>query len=281
MPAPHRRRVGDFTVTTISEGTSRFAIAGLMRAPAGTFRDAAGLAPDGSIRLGFNFLHIAGPGVSALVDTGFGDRDPHGASAYLDDFDLAPRLDAQLAHLGVRPEDVTHVLITHMHGEHFAGTTRDVPGGMVPRYPNARVVVMAAEWAISPQHTLLGEFIGTQMRSLEAAGVVDLAQADLEVVPGLDYLAAPGETVGSAVVRVAGSEGPVYYVGDLVHVAAELAHPDWYLGMADPAVLATTRRRLVDVFLREGAVVVATHHPFPGALRLRAEDGVIAWADAE
>jgi len=47
----------------------------------------------------------------------------------LPDYTPPPAIPDQLTSLGVHPDDITHMVITHAHWDHFAGTTTLADGG--------------------------------------------------------------------------------------------------------------------------------------------------------
>jgi glyoxylase-like metal-dependent hydrolase (beta-lactamase superfamily II) len=148
------RQLGPARVAVISEATGLWPMErALEDVPEEVWRreveaDAAGFLP-----IGFNLVHLALPNASILIDTGFGEYDPTNPDQPIisvSGMRTTPGLPAGLASLGVRPEDVTHVLVSHMHGDHILGATRLVNGRRVPAFPNARYYVMDAEWQSAP-----------------------------------------------------------------------------------------------------------------------------------
>ncbi|HLJ80365.1 MAG TPA: MBL fold metallo-hydrolase, partial [Ktedonobacterales bacterium] len=91
-------------------------------------------------------VHIALPGASVLVDACdydrcFGPDSPNRPAGY-----TPLSLPEMLATLGVRPEDVTHVVLTHAHFDHFSGVTMARDGARVPVFPNARYYLGRGDW---------------------------------------------------------------------------------------------------------------------------------------
>ncbi|MEO6063368.1 MAG: MBL fold metallo-hydrolase [Thermoflexales bacterium] len=74
-------------------------------------------------------VHIALNGRSILVDAG--KFDPPGAP-------VRPRLTDGLAAIGVNPEDITDVVVTHAHWDHYNATTALSDGEYAPQFPKAR-----------------------------------------------------------------------------------------------------------------------------------------------
>jgi glyoxylase-like metal-dependent hydrolase (beta-lactamase superfamily II) len=128
---------------------------------------------------------------------------------------LATRIVDQLARIGVRPEQVSLVGISHYHGDH-TGQARDFPG--------ARLLMGAADIAA--------------LRARPPEGQTDLAHwlsggGQLTEVPGdLDVfgdgsvvmLNLPGHTPGHHALLVRLASGPVMLSGDTYHFREQVAH---------------------------------------------------------
>jgi glyoxylase-like metal-dependent hydrolase (beta-lactamase superfamily II) len=258
---------GQAHVSIISEATGWWPIErAIVDVPEAAWRPEIPTNTENQLQIGFNLVHVAMPGASILVDTGFGEYDPtDGADPIVSvrGVQQTDGLDAALASLGVRREDVTHVLITHMHGDHILGATRHIGGRRVPTFPNARYVVMAAEWNAAPEFHQNARAIDAQKETLLAARVVDLVAGEIEVVSDVQFSPAPGESPGHAIVRVASGGQTVYCIGDLFHYPAEFSHFDWIPLYRDRATLVATREHLVHRFAEENAWLIPAHHLFP------------------
>src|SRR5215470_9639856 len=76
-----------------------------------------------------------------LIDTGAGPVD----SSFGRWLGVAGCLPDELAALGVRPEDVDDVILTHIHSDHTGWNTMPSSSGWVPRFPNARYHLHGAD----------------------------------------------------------------------------------------------------------------------------------------
>lgn len=92
-------------------------------------------------------IHIALPGASVLVDAGnYAFSAPPGSPYLPPNYQPPPGLTAQLLEIGVRPEDITHLVITHAHFDHYNGITAERNGEYVPCFPNARCFLGKPDW---------------------------------------------------------------------------------------------------------------------------------------
>ncbi|HEY8475770.1 MAG TPA: MBL fold metallo-hydrolase [Chloroflexota bacterium] len=274
------RQIGAARVAVIGEATGRWPItAALADVPEEAWRPLVETDERDRILVSFNLTHVALRGASILVDTGFGEYARGGVRppVPVEDIALAGDLEEALAALGVRPEDVTHVLITHSHGDHILGATRTRGGQRAPAFPNARYYLTAEEWAFTLPGHPSAEAVALQKAALEAAGVVELVEGEREIAPGVTFLHAPGETPGHAVVRVADGGEVAYVLGDLFHLPAEFRHLDWAPPRRDRQTLRATRQRLLPRFVAERALLVVAHLPFPGVGHVVPEGETYRW----
>jgi glyoxylase-like metal-dependent hydrolase (beta-lactamase superfamily II) len=174
--------------------------------------------------------------------------------------------------VGIRPEDVTHVLVTHSHFDHVVGVAAEQDGQLVPRYRNAHVVLGRADWENAPGGHLPPEQ-RARIGAVAEAGLLDLLDGEREIVPGVTMIPAPGESPGHSIVRLSSNGETLYAVGDLVHFAAEVAHPDWLVPWADPKLMPASRRKLFDDAVSTNALVVFSHENFPPWGRIARNSG--------
>lgn len=200
----------------------------------------AAFAPDEEWVLHFHCYLVRAAGRTVLVDTGIGGVDSPATWA-----PLPGRLIGELAAAGTAPGDVDVVVLTHLHSDHMGGA---VAGG-VPAFPNARHIVQReeAEWASAP----VRELILDPLREL-----LDVVDGDVEPVPGVRVLHAPGHTPGHQCVEA----GDVVMSGDVLHHPVQLTDPTIrYVYDEDPGLAVRTR---TDILAR-AAVLAPAHFPDP------------------
>ncbi len=274
------RRIGDATVTLINDGIfDAIPLIPWMDAPAAAVRRAVPEADaSGAIgQSGMIVAHVRIGHASILIDPGVGDLDP--SSWLVTDLKLrrTPGVQAGLAAVGSAPEQITHVLMTHAHDDHFLGATVRRDGQHIPRYPQARYVIGRVEWDGNPAREDPDSEVALRLGALDRLGLLDVVDGEDEIVPGVTMLSAPGESPGHAIVHVESAGDHFYYLGDLFHHTCEVAHLDWVMTHRDTPAMIASRRRLIAAAVPHGAMLVFTHHIFPGWGRIVATDGGYRW----
>lgn len=202
-------------------------------------------------------VHLVRTGTrTILVDTGLGPPwAPAGGW-----FGRPGRLPEELAALGVGPEEVTDVVLTHLHPDHIGWNVlgEDAP---TPHFPNARHVVQSRELAWMREH-------GDEYEELFDTHVLPLVEADLLVeVDGaarlldrIELVPAPGHTPGHQSVLIDAPDRPLLITGDaFVHVG-QIADPKLgYRYEHDAPQAADTRARLLSVAAERGVLVAPAH----------------------
>jgi glyoxylase-like metal-dependent hydrolase (beta-lactamase superfamily II) len=277
------RSVGDATVTVVSDGAllwaPRFPV------PEAEWRRAMPEAdPDGRAWFGLNVVLVRLGAARIVVDPALDDPGTAFERWFVGGSSLgierSPGLAAALGALGWMPEEVTHVVVTHPHGDHYGGVMAERDGGLALRFPNARHFVGRADWEGNPERTRTGSELARRLGAVERRGLLELVDGEQEIAPGVTLLPTPGETPGHLVVRVRSTGEDLYVLGDLVHHACEVEHPGWAPPHADAATLAATRARLFPVLARTGALAVAAHEPFPPWRRIVAVADGFRWEPA-
>jgi glyoxylase-like metal-dependent hydrolase (beta-lactamase superfamily II) len=126
-----------------------------------------------------------------------------------------------LRRLGVDPDEVRHVVLTHFHFDHT---------GHVDSFPRAQIVVQANEmrfWFGPDVH--YGEYPAlSSHRDLSAIVAANLegrlrwVDGDVELAPGVSLHLVRGHTPGSQVVRIETAKGPVVLASDASHFYANI-----------------------------------------------------------
>lgn len=270
------RRLGDAVVTVISDGTLRWApkfqVSEDERRRAMPDAD-----PEGKVTLGLNLAHVRFGAASIVIDPGCDEPSSVWAGEFAAKWPgltRSPGIAAALRLIDVDPDAVTHVLITHAHEDHLAGVAAERGADVVLRFPRARHLIGRRDWEEHPARTQPGSALVRRLGLAARHGLLETVEDDREVAPGVTMLAAPGETPGHCVVRVASGNRRFYYLGDLFHLPCEVEHVAWAPPNRDVAALVSSRRRLLAETAGGDSVLVFSHDRFPAWGRIvRAGDG--------
>lgn len=178
-----------------------------------------------------------------------------------------------LAALGVKPEDVTHVMCTHLHWDHVGWNTRLVDGRWVPTFPNAQYVMAKREYdhwdsvyaknkgdRTNPHALAFEDSVLPIMRAERAVLVKD----DHELDTGVSIEPCPGHTPGHFVVNVAAGDKRGVFIGDAIHHPIQLMFPDLSTRPdTDMDMARVSRRALLDKHAGTGNLVMPHHFSTP------------------
>ena len=195
-----------------------------------------------------------------LIDTGVGPPD----SAFGRWLGVGGTLPDELAALGVMPDDVDDVILTHVHSDHTGWNTTPSSSGWVPRFSNARYHLHDADVAWMRgfvDEEDVREF-AEAIAPLESAGQLDTSIEDRELSPGLSLRHAPGHTPGHRCVLLDAGGERVLFAGDLLHFTFQLNDPGFRSsGDDDPEEGSRTRAAWLDRAESEGLTLATAHVP--------------------
>ncbi|WP_282096534.1 MBL fold metallo-hydrolase [Epibacterium ulvae] len=261
----HRFKVGDATVTALLDGhiaLGKQIIAGFdenkaAAAMSGTlyrFKDEA-------LQVPVSGYLVERAGKLTLIDSGTAQLMGPGLGG----------LGAALKSAGVKAEDISTVLLTHMHPDHTGGL---IDGAGQAVFSNAELVVSATEHGFWYDDAILASvpeenrpfFQMARDTTAPYAGRLKLFEGEAEVTPGLTAVPLPGHTPGhSGFMLDGGSEGVLFW-GDVIHLTAlQFAQPEWTIAFdADPETTVKTRRAMLDRAASDRLLVTGAHLDFPG-----------------
>ena len=206
-----------------------------------------------------------------LLDTGIGSTWPPDRGYLIQ----------LLESLAIKPSEIDIVLITHAHGDHCGGNT--VAHGQ-PAFPNARYIMMKAEWDFwisedtlkQPQYEWMSIVVDKNMKPLQDR--FELITKDTEIVPGIEVINASGHTPGHFVVRISSGGEQLWYMSDAFLHPLHIEHPDWSAEVdVEPEIAAITRHSLLGQVSNSKYLIHCFHFDFPGLGTIRERNGTHRW----
>ena len=280
-------RVGSLELLVLSDGTFRLdagAVFGVVPRP--MWEPVVDDLDDAHrTSLGLNCLLLRSEGKTMLIETGVGDK---GRESWLASPLERGNLLSDLAAHGFRPEDVDIVINTHLHADHCGWNTRYLPvdqpagdGKLAPTFPRARYFIQRGEWesARHPNERTRATYLAQNLTPLEENGQLELVEGETPVTSEVTIIPSPGHTEHHASVAITSGGEVALYVGDIAQHRVQLERVAWVSAFdVLPLVSIETKRRLMEQAMRENALVISVHLPFPGAGRLtRTPEGRRRW----
>jgi glyoxylase-like metal-dependent hydrolase (beta-lactamase superfamily II) len=226
-------RCGEFELSLISDGDFRLDGGAMFGVVPRTLWEKV-KPPDARnrIRMATNCLLIARGRELLLIDSGIGDKHDDHFHAMFGVDPHAPRLPDSLRAAGYELEDVTHVLLSHLHFDHCGWSTRRQGDKLVPTFPHARYWIERGEAAHArrPNERDRASYEAQNWEPLFEAGVVELFDNQATPLPGVEAVKVPGHNGDMCIVLIDGAGGErVVYWADLVPTTAHVAYP-WIMG---------------------------------------------------
>ncbi|WP_029582867.1 MBL fold metallo-hydrolase [Bradyrhizobium sp. URHD0069] len=269
-PSFYRYKVGDAQVNAISDGMNTFALADTFVLNAK--KDAVNAAlekaflPKDKVSIHFAPLVINTGGKLVVVDTG------NGPGAFASSKGNVGQFANNLAAAGFDPKNIDVVVISHFHGDHVNGL---LAADGAPAFPNAEVLVPAAEWKYWMDDGEMSRATGDRMQGLFKnsrrvfeAGLkkkVTPYEWGKDVAPGLLAVESIGHTPGHTSFVLSSGSDKVFIQSDVTNLPALfVTNPGWHLMYdQDPALAEKTRRKVYGMLVADKMRVQGFHYPFP------------------
>jgi len=214
---------------------------------------AAAGAPTGQIKLDVDALFVKDGNKNILIDTGLGPS-------------AQGLLVQSLIKSGHTPEQITDVLITHVHRDHIGGL---VTADGKQTFPNAVVKISSPDWTwlqTMPKMAALVNVIKPQVKTFTPG---DTVMPDIQSVP------LQGHTPGHVGYQITSGKARIFDIADSAHSSIiSLAKPEWAISFDnDRAEGIANRKTVLKEVAADRELIFAPHFPFPGVGYIVPKDG--------
>lgn len=206
-----------------------------------------------------------------LIDTGNGTKWNEKLKKIYNIDTESASIEKALAPLGVKPEDVTDVIFTHLHFDHSGGSTREENGKIVPTFPNAKHYVQKEHlaWALNPTDKDKASFFPENYEPLVAEGLMETIDGAGEIFPGIGVEPVFGHTKAMQSVKITGGGKSVFYAADVIPTSAHVPVP-YVMGYDNnPLIAIEEKKRYLPQAYEEDWIVFYEHDAFAQASKIQ------------
>ncbi|MDL2282270.1 MBL fold metallo-hydrolase, partial [Parabacteroides sp. OttesenSCG-928-G06] len=209
-----------------------------------------------------------------LIDNGAGAKQTKDLTYYrfFDCIDL----EEELLKRGIRLEDVTDVVLTHLHFDHCGNTTRlSLSDEYVSTFPNARHWVSRRQWEnfLHPHPLERDSYFPENMQAIADAGLLQLIDAETQLCSSIHLRLYDGHTSGQIVPYINTGKETLVFAGDVIPLAASIS-PAW-ISAYDTHPLTSWHEKtcLLDEAAREKQTIIFCHDAYTSMCRVKKSGG--------
>ena len=172
------------------------------------------------------------------------------------------RLEDSLASVGLLPEEVDFILMTHMHADHASGLSRRENNELVSAFPNARIFVSDTEWNEMRNPNIRSRNTYWKENWEAIQNQVATFEEELEVLPGVRMIHTGGHSDGHSIIKLEQNGETIVHMADIMPTHAH-QNPLWVLAYDDyPMTSIYAKEKIMAEALKNGYAFIFYHDAY-------------------
>ena len=215
------------------------------------------------IKLATRNLLLVSDDKKILIDTGMGNKWSKKLSEIYRIEQDVYTLNSSLAKLSVKPENITDVLLTHLHFDHTGGSTEMIDGKLVPAFRNAKYYISKKnfDWAMNPLERDKGSYVKDNFLPLFENGVLYFFNDKL-FDDEIDLIEVNGHTFGMQLIKISDSANTILFCADLFPFTSHIPLP-YVMGYdLQPLLTVEEKKQILPKVVDENWKLCFEHDPF-------------------
>jgi glyoxylase-like metal-dependent hydrolase (beta-lactamase superfamily II) len=225
------------------------------------------------VKLATRNLLLQSESKNILIDTGMGNKWTNKEKEiYAVDENIS--LEASLIQYNIKKEDITDVILTHLHFDHTGGSVTLENDRLIPAFPNAKYHVQKKnfEWAKNPSDRDKGSYIKQNFIPLFENGVLNLIDSEAKFDDEIEFLVINGHTFGQQMVKVSDSSNTLLFCSDLIPFVSHIPVP-YIMGYdIQPLITVEEKKIYLQKALEENWKLFFGHDPETAMVTLKSTE---------
>jgi glyoxylase-like metal-dependent hydrolase (beta-lactamase superfamily II) len=196
-----------------------------------------------------------------LIDNGIGDKqDKNFFKHYYLNGDFT--LEKSLAQHGYTFDDITDMVLTHLHFDHCGGSIKyNEKGDLIPAFKNAKYWVSKNqfEWATNSNRREKASYLKENILPIKESGQLNLIEKEGEIIPNIYVKIFNGHTKGQIIPHIKVNEKTIAFMADLLPATAHVPMP-WIMSYdTKPLLTLQDKERFFNEALADDVILFFEH----------------------